>query len=147
MPLQDDTTTIRWKLHLRSSPEAVYRLLATDEGCARFWAESTADDGRTVEFRFPGGEQWRGTILEHRPPHRFTIIYYGGSRATFALADDGEGGTDLTLTDEGVPPADHVEVIAGWVSVLLALKATADFDVDLRNHDPRRIWGAGYVDN
>jgi len=33
------------------------------------------------------------------------------------------------------------------VSVLLALKAVADFGVDLRNHDRRRSWTAGYVDN
>jgi hypothetical protein len=33
------------------------------------------------------------------------------------------------------------------VSVLLALKAAADFGVDLRNHDPARTWWQGYCDN
>jgi hypothetical protein len=37
--------------------------------------------------------------------------------------------------------------MAGWVSVLLALKAAADFGIDLRNHDPARTWNKGYVDN
>jgi hypothetical protein len=32
----------------------------------------------------------------------------------------------------------QVEVIAGWASVLLALKAAVDFGADLRNHDPQR---------
>jgi hypothetical protein len=61
--------------------------------------------------------------------------------------DDGAGGTDLTLVDVGVPAADRAEVVAGWVSVLLALKATVDFGVDLRNHDPQRTWDTGYAEN
>jgi hypothetical protein len=36
--------------------------------------------------------------------------------------------------------------LAGWVSVLLALKAAVDFGVDLRNSDPARRWEDGYVD-
>jgi hypothetical protein len=51
------------------------------------------------------------------------------------------------LTDEGVKPADVCEVTAGWVSVLMALKAAVDFGIDLRNHDPARAWAAGYADN
>jgi hypothetical protein len=37
--------------------------------------------------------------------------------------------------------------MAGWVSVLLALKAAADFRVDLRSHDPQRTWSQGYADD
>lgn len=33
------------------------------------------------------------------------------------------------------------------VSVFLALKAAADFGVDLRNHDPSRSWSQGYAEN
>jgi len=80
-------------------------------------------------------------------PRKFGVEYFGGSRATFTLDDDGVGGTDLTLTDEGVPPEDRCEVIAGWVSVLLALKAAVDFSVDLRNHGPARTWEQGFADN
>ena len=47
----------------------------------------------------------------------------------------------------GVPEADRMEVMAGWVSVLLALKAAADFGVDLRNHDARRTGEQGYAEN
>ena len=36
---------------------------------------------------------------------------------------------------------------AGWVSVLLTLKAAADFGVDLRNHDPTRTWDQDFADN
>ena len=40
-----------------------------------------------------------------------------------------------------------IENRAGWVSVLLGLKAWADFGVDLRTHDAARSWAAGFVDN
>ena len=63
------------------------------------------------------------------------------------LEEDGQGGTDVTLIDEGVPSDDRTEVIAGWVSVLLALKASVDFNVDLRTHDPDRQWDQGYAEN
>jgi uncharacterized protein YndB with AHSA1/START domain len=147
MPFQPDSTTITWRLHLRSAPVAVYELLATDAGRARFWAESAVERDGAIELVFPGGQRWRGAILERRPPQRFTVLYYGGSTTTFELEDDGAGGTELTLTDVGVPEADRMEVVAGWVSVLMALKAAADFGVDLRNHDLRRSWEQGYVEN
>jgi uncharacterized protein YndB with AHSA1/START domain len=147
MPFQPDSTTITWRLHLRSALVAVYELLATDAGRARFWGESAVERDGAIEFVFPGGQRWRGAILERRPPQRFTVLYYGGSTTTFELEDDGAGGTELTLTDVGVPEADRMEVVAGWVSVLMALKAAADFGVDLRNHDLGRSWEQGYVEN
>ena len=36
---------------------------------------------------------------------------------------------------------------AGWVSVLMAMKAALDYGVDLRNHDIERTWMKGYADN
>jgi hypothetical protein len=59
------------------------------------------------------------------------------------LQPDGARGTDLTLVADG----DDAETRAGWVSVLLALKAASDFGVDVRNHDARRTWSQGYCDN
>ena len=147
MSFQPDPNTIIWRLHLRSAPAAVYELLATDAGRARFWAEQAVERDGAIEFVFPGGQRWRGAILERRPPQRFVVVYYGGSTTTFELAQDGAGGTELTLTDVGVREADRMEVVAGWVSVLMALKAAADFGVDLRNHDQQRTWEQGYVEN
>jgi uncharacterized protein YndB with AHSA1/START domain len=147
MSFQADPTVIAWRLHLASPPEAVYSMLATDAGRARFWAEAAVAEAGVIAFSFPNGATWRGAILEDAPPHRFAVRYYGGSVATFDLSSDGAGGTDLRLTDAGVPVEDRMEVIAGWVSVLLALKAAIDFGVDLRNHDPHRTWDHGYADN
>ncbi len=144
--LGDHRRPIRWRVHLAAPPEAVHELLATDEGRARFWAETATATSDRIEFRFPGGQTWAGRVLEDSPT-RFVVQYVGGSEATFELGSDGSGGTDLTLTDRGVAGADRTEVTAGWVSVLLALKAAADFGVDLRNHDPARTWDQGFADN
>jgi len=143
----DYPNTIKWRLHLKSPPAAVYEMLVTDEGRSRFWAESAVEAGGRIQFRFPNGQSWSGKLLERAAPGRFAVEYIGGSVATFELGDDGRGGTDLTLTDEGVSVGDRAEVSAGWVSVLLALKAAVDFGMDLRNHDVGRTWDAGFVDN
>jgi uncharacterized protein YndB with AHSA1/START domain len=138
---------VTWRLHLRTPPEQVYTLLATDAGRARFWAEAAVEAEGDIHFVFPNGATWRGRVLAAEPPGRFSLVYYGGSTTTFTLAGDGQGGTELALADEGVLEADYAEVLAGWVSVLLALKAAADFGVDLRNHDPARTWDQGYAEN
>ena len=138
---------IRWRLHLTSSPEAVWELLATDAGRASFWAESTAERDGSVEFAFVNGTRWRGAVLAAERPRVFAVEYFGGSRASFELAPDGATGTDLTLVESDVPEQWEAENRAGWISVLLALKAAADFGVDLRNHDRARTWDEGYCDN
>jgi uncharacterized protein YndB with AHSA1/START domain len=144
---QSEAGIICWRIHLAASPPVVYQMLATDAGRARFWAESAVEQAGMIEFQFPDGQTWRGPILDRQPPHRFAVEYFGGSHTTFELNDDGAGGTDLTLTDANIPEAAKVEITAGWVSVLLALKAAVDFGVDLRNHDSRRTWNDGFADN
>jgi len=147
MGFQDDPDCICWKLHLHAPAQRVHQMLSTNEGRARFWAESTIEAGDYIDFKFPNGQTWRAKILVNQPPRKYVIAYFGGSITSFELSEDASGGTDLTLTDVGVPLVDRAEVIAGWVSVLLALKATVDFSVDLRNHDPLRSWDDGFVDN
>jgi uncharacterized protein YndB with AHSA1/START domain len=144
---QNDPSIIRWKLHINSSPQAVFEKLTTDGGRASFWAESAFERDEIIRFVFPNGAEWQGRILEKEPFRTFKVEYYGSSLTTFELEPDGAGGTDLTLTDQGAPPEDRTEVIAGWVSVLMALKASVDFGIDLRNHDPRRTWDDGFVEN
>ena len=147
MTFQNDPPLIQWKIHLKSSPQAVYQTLSSNEGRARFWAESAVEKDGIIHFIFPNQAEWQGKILEKDPPRTFKVEYYGGSVTTFELDSDGSGGTDLTLTDQGVLQEGRVEVIAGWVSVLMALKASVDFGVDLRNHDPKRTWDDGYAEN
>jgi hypothetical protein len=147
MTFQSDPASVRWKLHLNSSPQVAYEKLSTNEGRASFWAESAAEQDGIIHFVFPNQAEWKGRILENKPPRTFKVGYYGGSITTFELSPDGSGGTDLRLTDQGVPAEDRTEVIAGWVSVLMALKASVDFGIDLRNHDRERAWDEAFVDN
>ena len=146
MPFQDDPNLIRWRLHLSSPPEAVYELIATNEGRARFWAESAPEQQGHILFRFLNRLEWRALILDQKPPTLFSLDYFDSS-TSFELHDDGMGGTDLILIDRDVPVKHRAEVVAGWVSVLLALKAAVDFNIDLRNHDPDRTWDQGFCNN
>jgi uncharacterized protein YndB with AHSA1/START domain len=134
---------IEWRIHLASPPERVYSFLASEPGRERFWAESAPERDGIIEFTFPNGLRWHGRILAAEPPYRFAVRYFGDTDVVFTLDDDGRGGCDLRLHDT----ADDADTSAGWVSVLLALKAAVDFDVDLRNHDADRTWSEGYVDN
>ncbi len=143
----DGRTRVSWRVHLRSAPAVVYELIATASGRRRFWAESAEERDGVVEFHFSNGETWRGRVLERTPPRRFAVEYFGGSRVVFECVDDDVGGTVLTLTESDIVPDQWNDNHAGWVSVLLALKAAADFGVDLRNHDAGRSWREGYVDN
>ncbi len=136
---------VRWRLRLASPPERVWQLLATDDGRARFWAEEAREHDGAIDFRFPNDQRWSGQVVAREEPGGFAVDYFG-TPAAFELEPDGAGGTDLTLTQE-VADEWHAEVNAGWVSVLLALKAACDFDVDLRNHDASRSWSQGYCDN
>jgi uncharacterized protein YndB with AHSA1/START domain len=145
-PEQDNPNPIRWRLHLRSPPAKVHRFLASPGGRQQFWAQSALERDGEIEFVFFNGDSWRSRIIENSPPERFAIEYVRGSRATFDLAETAAGGTDLTLTETGLTAADRMQNLAGWVSVLLALKAAVDFGIDLRNKDGQRSWHRGYVD-
>lgn len=137
---------VRWRLHLRTEPGAVFEALATDAGRKRFWAESTEEQGETIVFHFLGLAPVEGRVVAREPPWRYALSYFGAD-VEFSLTGDGRGGTDLLLVSRGVPSDDYEDVLAGWVSVLMALKAALDFGVDLRNHSVERTWNDGYVDN
>ena len=140
----DKPRQIIWQLHLKSPPNIVHGMFATDKGREMFWAEKSAEKNGRVELRFIDGLILKPKILRNEPPKRFLFEYFGGSKVTVDFLDDGAGGTDLTLQAEG---ASSDQEWPGWVSVLLALKAATDYNVDLRNHDVKRTWDQGYCDN
>jgi uncharacterized protein YndB with AHSA1/START domain len=146
MAFQADPDRIEWRVHLTSPPARVYDVIASDDGRASFWAESAAEIDGTVHFTFINGVTYAGRILERDRPRRWSVDYFG-STATFVLEPDGRGGTDLTMVNLGVVEEHRVEVIAGWLNVLLPLKAVVDFGVDLHNHDSTRSWDQGYADH
>lgn len=136
---------IVWRMHLPVPPERVFEALDTDMGRAAFWAESAVERAGHVDFTFVNGQTWRGRVIERDAPRRWIVDYFGGT-ARFDLAADGRGGTDLTLTHEGVSPDDWNDVHAGWLNVLFPLKAWLAHGVDLRNHDADRSWDQRYAD-
>lgn len=135
---------IRWRIALRSPPERVYAALSTEEGRRAFWALEAAERDGAIHFRFPNGWVGQSQILRTEPPKVFEIDYFG-ARTRFEIEPAGEG-SNLTVIADGVPDHDWDDVHAGWVSVLLLLKASVDFGIDLRNGDPSRSWDAGFVD-
>ena len=138
---------VSWRLHLKSAPAVVYKAISSDEGRARFWAESAVEADGRLHFIFPNGQRWQGKVLEVEPPWRFSLEYIDNTVVILELQGDGRGGTNLQVINRGIVRDSANEVMAGWVSVLLALKAAVDFGVDLRNHDSLRTWDQGFVDN
>lgn len=146
MSFQPEPGVVSWKLHFEASREKVFEALSTDAGRAGFWAESAPEADGAITFNFLNHPPVAGRVLGREAGSSFTVEYFGAV-TEFSLSDDGKGGTDLTLVASGVPDDERVEVIAGWVSVLMAMKAAVDHGVDLRNHDASRTWSHGYADN
>lgn len=137
---------VTWKLHFASSPEKVYQALVTSEGRKHYWAESAEEINGEIHYVFHNGVECKGAILEQIPNELFSVIYFD-CRTTFTLQPDGAGGTDLQVVMLDLPEHERMEVSAGWVSWLMAMKAYVDFGIDLRNHDPKRTWFDGFVEN
>ena len=137
---------IYWKLHLKTEPKVIFDFLATSDGRAKFWSEQANEENGLIHFVFPNGQTYDSSILKIVPNTEFHIDYFN-SLVKFKLKACENGGTDLSLINEGVAEREFSEVNAGWVSVLMNLKAVADFHCDLRNHNPIKTWDQGYVDN
>ena len=144
---QPERGVLRWRVHFRSAPEAVYSALNSAEGREQYWSESSQEADGVIHFRVPGGLASRGRVIQRIPGRRFATEYFGWT-VEFELQPDASGsGTELSMTCRNMPEKDRMEIAAGWVSVLMAMKAAVDFGVDLRNHDESRTWWQGYVDN
>ena len=143
---QNTKGTVRWKLHFSSSPAKVFVALSTDEGRKRYWAESAIEKNGKIHYVFLNDLENEGEVLEAIPGKEYSVTYFGW-KVSFLLEPDGVGGTDMEMVAQGIPESERVEVIAGWVSWLMAMKASVDYGIDLRNHDKKRTWFDGYVDN
>ena len=144
--MSETPSTVRWRVHLVSAPERVWEFLATDAGRARFWAESAVERDGIIDFRFANGARFSAPILRKDPLTRLSLEYFGKSRLEFKLLIAADGGVDLEVEESRIPESEWLANHAGWVSVLLTLKAAVDHGIDLRNHDPLRTWDEGFVD-
>jgi uncharacterized protein YndB with AHSA1/START domain len=146
MAFQKTKNQITWKVHFSSSIEKVFFALTTDEGRKNYWAEETLERSGFIEFTILNYPVYKSKILDIVKPELFSIEYFG-TKVTFTLSKTTDGGTDLSLIANFKDETLCQEMTAGWVSVLLAMKAAVDFGVDLRNHNAKRSWGQGFVDN
>jgi uncharacterized protein YndB with AHSA1/START domain len=146
MGFQDAPGVVTWRIHLDSAPDLVFDALDTQEGRESFWADSASERNGIIEFRIGSYPNYYARIAARERPSLFALRYFD-TDAAFELQPDGKGGTDLTLRATGVPEDSRTEFIAGWVSLLLTMKAAIDHGIDLRNHDPSRSWITGYADN
>lgn len=138
--------SVTWNIQLKSDPNTVFDMLDTDEGRAQFWAESAVEEKGVIHFKFINGWQYESRILTRNKPTLFSIDYFE-TPVEFHIKETTNGGSILTVVNEGIPDHDFNEVHAGWVSVLLVLKAAADHGIDLRNHDASKTWDEGFVEN
>ncbi|MFA0964573.1 SRPBCC domain-containing protein [Roseivirga sp. BDSF3-8] len=146
MSFQEGEHLIRWKLHLASTAQKVYKALTTDEGRESYWAEKSVQEGDEITFSFLDHPGHVATILDREASHMFSLEYFG-HETTFRLSETDDGGTDLLLEVKLKDAEAREEMIAGWVSVLMAMKAAVDHGIDLRNHDEDRSWQKGFADN
>ena len=137
---------ISWKVCIARPRGAIFELLATDRGRERFWVHRSEQLGSQLTLRFLDGTTLKTEILESSAPTRFALEYFNHSHASFTLERVDDASTVVHLLETGLDEPTARENRPGWVSVLLNLKAVAQLGVDLRNHDPRRSWTAGYVD-
>ena len=141
-----DLKELKWRLKLKSDISRVYEYLTSDEGRASFWAESAKEVAGEVHFQFINGWKYTSKIIKTVKNSMFCLNYFD-TKVTFELVKDMDGGTILTLINENIPENEFHDFHAGWVSVLLALKAACDHEVDLRNHHPGQCWDQGFVGN
>ncbi len=137
--------TVEWRLSLNSSPKQTYDFLNSSDGRARFWAESAKEENGAILFEFINSWKYKSKILERIPNQLFRIDYFN-SEVSFHIDVTPKGGSDLRLLNTNISDEEYLEVLPGWVSVLMNLKAALDFDVDLRSHNPAKTWDEGYVD-
>lgn len=135
---------IVWRLRLAAAPERVFAAWLDPAAHQRFWCEQSQRTESGFRQQFIDGTLGECTILAQENPSHLALRYFG-SRVDLRLAGR-EGGTDLTLTASEVPPHEWQDMHAGWLNVLLPLKAWLDHGIDLRNHDPLRTWRERYVD-
>lgn len=146
MTIQPEPGHLRWRVHLSAPAEAVYRLIATDDGRQRFWAERSQQNADQITLTFPDGSQTVLDVISQEPPSTWVVRYFG-ALTSFEVQATSVDTAVLEVRASDVPDGDCVELAAGWVSVLMNLKAVVNAGTDLRNHHRDRTWQTGFVDN
>lgn len=138
--------TVVWRVMLPVAREAAFAALDGQQGRESFWAERAPERDGVIHFRFPNGQTTMSKILRREPPSLYELDYFGSpTKIEFEAA--GEETTVLSLEARNIPDEDYLDVYAGWVSVLMAMKCWIATGCDLRNHDSNRSWDQKFVEN
>ena len=137
---------VTWQVHFRSPIEKVFQFLTESRYRAHYWAESAEEENGVIHYKFLNGVESRGRILAAHENKRFVVEYFDMT-VSFDLTKCPANECDMKMTCVGVEDHEKTELIAGWVSWLLTMKAAVDHGVDLRNHDEGRTWYQGFADN
>ena len=133
------------KVYCKCDAAKLYSILNSNEGRASFWAESAREENGVIHFSFPNGQVCDAPILSKTAGKQISFFYFD-TDVTINLYPE-QPGTTVEVVNDNVPDNEYAEIKAGWVSVLMALKASVDHGVDLRNHSAYRNWDTAYIDN
>lgn len=135
---------VSWRVVCHANIKKVFDLIATDSGRTKFWCEQSTTSEDHIHMIFPGGETETARILKYDRPTSMEIIYFGAV-TKFQITELRSG--CVVHVEAIVRDADFDETNAGWVSVLMNLKAVSTYDIDLRNHKQDYSWARGFIDN
>lgn len=133
------------KVYCKCNAAKLYSIFNSNEGRASFWAESAIEENGIIHFSFPNGQCYNAVLLNKIPGKQISLLYFD-TVLTINLYPE-QVGAIVEVVNENVPDDEYAEMKAGWVSVLMALKASADHGIDLRNHSAHKNWDTAYVDN
>jgi len=124
---------IRHAIQISASPEAIYALVATAGGLARWWAEDVSDwDGGAELGFFNRTTVYRLRRLVETPPSRFEWLCetgheWAGTELQFRMTPAGDGAL-LRFTHAGWPAETDffVSCTTVWGELMFRLKAAAE---------------------
>jgi uncharacterized protein YndB with AHSA1/START domain len=130
----------RKKIRFRSTPDQVYRAVATKRGIAGWWThliEGAPSKLGKIAVRFDGMNQRVDLKVERLLPvtevawrclRHSAFPEWRGTRIIFRLTESSRGTCELDFTHEGLTPqlACYEEISAGWNYFLRSLTAYAE---------------------
>jgi uncharacterized protein YndB with AHSA1/START domain len=142
MPKIDPKLRFVYVTYINTTPKKLWEALINPELIEQYWMgrhnTSKWKRGAAIESRSPDGElEWRGEIVESKPPRRLVYSFGGAdskeeaSRVTFEIDSlDRKKGPQgealrLTVTHDKFPPRSksYAGVSEGWPAILSGLKS------------------------
>jgi uncharacterized protein YndB with AHSA1/START domain len=145
------------RVGIKSSPDEVYKALATREGLAAWWTNNTQGEskvGRTIKFRFSSnGSEIGGfdmKVLELQPARRVLWqvvdgpLDWIGTRVSFDLKQSGDHAIVLFKHQDWKEPVEFMHHCSTkWAIYLMSLKSLVETGKGTSNPNDPHISGDG----